>query len=186
MNGLRALKDISLQGFRHLAELTLILGGAKSGKTAHALASCPAPHCYIATAQASDSEMELRIAAHKAERGASWALAEAPLDLAQAIGTEAAEGRTLLIDCLTLWLSNLMHKNRALNTEVDALLGASKKAPGRIVMVSNEVGLGLVPMEKLSRDFRDAQGSLNQKVAAAASHVRFIAAGLPMVLKGLP
>jgi len=169
-----------------LAELTLILGGAKSGKTAHALASCPAPHCYIATAQASDSEMELRIAAHKAERGASWALAEAPLDLAQAIGTEAAEGRTLLIDCLTLWLSNLMHKNRALNTEVDALLGALKKAPGRIVMVSNEVGLGLVPMEKLSRDFRDAQGSLNQKVAAAASHVRFIAAGLPMVLKGLP
>jgi len=167
-----------------LAELTLIIGGAKSGKTAHALASCPAPHCYIATAQALDSEMESRIAAHQEERGETWGLAEAPLDLPGTIRAEAIEGRSLLIDCLTLWLSNLMHEQRALDTETNALLHAAKAAPGRIVMVSNEIGLGLVPMEKLSREFRDAQGALNQRVAAAADHVRFIAAGLPMVLKG--
>ena len=169
-----------------MAELTLILGGAKSGKTAHALASCPPPHCYIATAQALDPEMENRITAHKAERGETWGLAEAPLDLANAIQTEAAEGRTLLVDCLTLWLSNLMHEERALDSETDALLVATQSAPGHIVMVSNEIGLSLVPMEKLSRTFRDAQGTLNQRVAAAADNVRFIAAGLPMVLKGKP
>lgn len=167
-----------------MAEITLILGGARSGKTAHALAACPAPHCYIATAQALDSEMETRITAHKAERGETWGLAEAPLDLPGAIRDEAAEGRALLIDCLTLWLSNLMHHERAVDSETDALLDAARAAPGRIVMVSNEIGLGLVPMEKLSRDFRDAQGRLNQRVAAAADHVRFIAAGLPLILKG--
>lgn len=169
-----------------MAELTLILGGARSGKTAHALAACPAPHCYIATAQAFDSEMESRINAHQAERGASWKLAEAPLDLVSTIRAEAAEGRSLLVDCLTLWLSNLMHEQRAVDSETDALLTATKEAPGRVVMVSNEIGLGLVPMEKLSREFRDAQGLLNQRIAASADHVRFIAAGLPLVLKGLP
>ena len=167
-----------------MAELTLILGGAKSGKTAHALASCPAPHCYIATAQALDPEMENRISAHKAEREETWGLAEAPLDLTRAIQSEAAAGRTLLIDCLTLWLSNLMHEQRAVDSETYALLAATQSAPGHIVMVSNEIGLGLVPMEKLSREFRDAQGTLNQQVAAAADNVRFIAAGLPLILKG--
>lgn len=167
-----------------MAEVTLILGGGRSGKTAHALASCPAPHCYIATAQAFDEEMETRIAAHKRERGESWALAEAPLDLVTAITVEAAEGRSLLIDCLTLWLSNLMHQNKTLDEETDKLIAAIHTAPGRVVMVSNEIGLGLVPMEKLSREFRDAQGRLNQRIAAAADHVRFIAAGLPLTLKG--
>ncbi len=167
-----------------MAEVTLILGGGRSGKTAHALASCPAPHCYIATAQAFDAEMEARIAAHKLERGESWALAEAPLDLVAAITAEAAEGRSLLIDCLTLWLSNLMHHDKNLEDETDNLIAATRTAPGRIIMVSNEIGLGLVPMEKLSREFRDAQGRLNQRIAAAADHVRFIAAGLPLILKG--
>ncbi|MCL4158577.1 UNVERIFIED_CONTAM: hypothetical protein GTU68_035276, partial [Idotea baltica] len=106
--GHRALRVISSRGFRRLADLTLILGGGRSGKTAHALAACPAPHCYIATAQALDGEMQDRIATHKAERGESWGLCEAPLDLPSAVRTEAAEGRSLLIDCLTLWLSNLM------------------------------------------------------------------------------
>jgi adenosylcobinamide kinase/adenosylcobinamide-phosphate guanylyltransferase len=167
-----------------MAKLTLILGGARSGKTAHALAACPAPHCYIATAQALDGEMADRIAAHKAERGESWGLAEAPLDLAGALRAEAAEGRSLLVDCLTLWLSNLMHEGRDVAVETEALITAAQEVPGRVVMVSNEVGLGLVPMEKLSRDFRDAQGRLNQRVAAAVDQVRFIAAGLPLVLKG--
>jgi len=132
---------------RIVAELTLILGGARSGKTAHALAASPAPHCYIATAQALDGEMADRIAAHKAERGATY-------------------------------------HTRDIDAETAALITAARAAPGRIVMVSNEVGLGLVPMEKLSRDFRDAQGRLNQRIAAAADHVRFIAAGLPLILKG--
>ncbi len=167
-----------------MAEVTLILGGGRSGKTAHALASCPAPHCYIATAQAFDAEMETRIAAHKQERGESWTLAEAPLDLVAAITAEAAEGRSLLIDCLTLWLSNLMHHDKNLKDETDNLIEAACTAPGRIIMVSNEIGLGLVPMEKLSREFRDAQGRLNQRIAATADHVRFIAAGLPLILKG--
>lgn len=167
-----------------MADLTLILGGARSGKTAHALAAAPAPHCYIATAQALDGEMTARIAAHKLERGETWGLAEAPLNLTAAIGAEASADRTLLIDCLTLWLSNLMHEGRNIDSETDALIDAACTAPGRIVMVSNEVGLGLVPMEKLSRDFRDAQGRLNQRIAAAADHVRFIAAGLPLILKG--
>lgn len=167
-----------------MAELTLILGGARSGKTAHALASCPAPHCYIATAQALDPEMQMRIMAHKEERGESWGLAEAPLDLAAAIAAEAAAGRSLLVDCLTLWLSNLMHENKGISAETTQLIATAKAAPGRIVMVSNEVGLGLVPMEKLSRDFRDAQGGLNQRIAEAADYVRFIAAGLPLILKG--
>lgn len=167
-----------------MAELTLILGGARSGKTAHALAACPAPHCYIATAEAGDGEMAARIAAHKAERGESWGLAEAPLDLAAAIEREAAEGRSLLVDCLTLWLSNAMHAGRDIGAETDRLIAAVRAAPGRLVVVSNEVGLGLVPMESLSRRFRDEQGRLNQRVAAAADHVRFIAAGLPLILKG--
>lgn len=169
-----------------MAELTLILGGARSGKTAHALSACPAPHCYIATAQAFDVEMSERINAHKAERGPSWGLAEAPLDLAGAIEAEAKAGRSLLIDCLTLWLSNIIHAERAVEEETAQLLNAARAAPGRIVMVSNEIGLGLVPMEPLSRQFRDAQGRLNQRVAAAADHVAFIAAGLPLRLKGNP
>jgi len=173
-----------LREYRPLAELTLILGGARSGKTAHALGASPAPHCYIATAQALDGEMQDRIAAHKLERGKTWGLAEAPLDLAGAIRAEAAENRTLLIDCLTLWLSNLMHHERDIDAETATLINAARDAEGRIVMVSNEVGLGLVPMEKLSRDFRDAQGRLNQRIAEAADNVRFIAAGLPLILKG--
>lgn len=167
-----------------MAEITLILGGARSGKTAHALDACPAPHCYIATAQAFDGEMTDRIAAHKAERGESWGLVEAPLDLVGAIRAEAAQGRSLLVDCMTLWLSNLMHEGRDIAVETAALIDAAREVPGWVVMVSNEIGLGLVPMEKLSRDFRDEQGRLNQRVAAAADHVRFIAAGLPLVLKG--
>lgn len=166
-----------------MANVTLILGGGRSGKTAHALAACPAPHCYIATAQALDGEMTDRIAAHKAERGESWGLAEAPLDLVGAIRAEAAEGRSLLVDCLTLWLSNLMHKGRDVDAETEALIAAARGAPGRIVFVSNEVGLGLVPMEKLSREFRDEQGRLNQRIATAADRVEFVAAGLPLVLK---
>ncbi|MDH3667892.1 MAG: bifunctional adenosylcobinamide kinase/adenosylcobinamide-phosphate guanylyltransferase [Paracoccaceae bacterium] len=168
-----------------MAHVTLILGGARSGKSARALilAANP-PHIFIATAEALDDEMADRIRLHQAERGADWGLAEAPLDLAKAIRANAAEGATLLIDCLTLWLSNLMHHEREVQIETEALLAALAQAPGRVVLVSNEIGMGLSPMNALGREFRDAQGRLNQQVATAADRVEFVAAGLPLVLKG--
>ncbi|MEL6217680.1 MAG: bifunctional adenosylcobinamide kinase/adenosylcobinamide-phosphate guanylyltransferase [Pseudomonadota bacterium] len=169
-----------------MAEMTLILGGARSGKSARALALCPPPRTFIATAEALDEEMADRIARHKAERGEDWALVEAPLALSDAITAEAAPGRTLLVDCLTLWLSNLMHHERAPETEAARLLQAIAEAPGQVVLVSNEVGMGLAPMNALGRAFRDAQGRLNQRVAAAAARVEFVAAGLPLMLKGPP
>ena len=168
-----------------MAHVTLILGGARSGKSARALMlAADPPHIFIATAQALDDEMAARIAAHQAERGPDWQLAEAPLELAGAVCTHGAKGTVLLIDCLTLWLSNLMHHERDVAAETGALIQALAKVPGRVVLVSNEIGLGLAPMNALGRDFRDAQGRLNQEVAAVADRVEFVAAGLPMVLKG--
>jgi len=164
-----------------MADVTLILGGARSGKTARALSLTPTPRAYVATAEARDGEMAERIAAHQAERGTDWDLIEAPTDLVAAI--KDANGRALLIDCLTLWLSNLTAAERDIAAETDALIKALKTASGPIIFVSNEIGLGLVPMESLSRRFRDEQGRLNQRIAAAADHVEFIAAGLPLRLK---
>ncbi|MEM7544314.1 MAG: bifunctional adenosylcobinamide kinase/adenosylcobinamide-phosphate guanylyltransferase [Pseudomonadota bacterium] len=164
-----------------MPDITLILGGARSGKTARALTLTPAPRAYVATAEAHDGEMEARIAAHKAERGADWDLIEAPLDLAAAI--DGAAGRALLIDCLTLWLSNLMAAGRDVEAETTALITALGRATTPVILVSNEIGLGLVPMEPLSRRFRDEQGRLNQRIATAATHVEFVAAGLPLRLK---
>lgn len=169
-----------------MAHLTLILGGARSGKSARALALCPPPRVFIATAEALDAEMADRIARHKAERGADWALVEAPLDLAGAIQAEAAPGRALLVDCLTLWLSNLMHHERDVEAETADLIAMLGEVPGFAVLVSNEVGMGLAPMNALGRAFRDEQGRLNQRVAAAADRVEFVAAGLPLTLKGGP
>lgn len=169
-----------------MADCTLILGGARSGKSARALALCPAPHVFVATAEALDADMADRIARHQAERGPDWALVEAPLDLAPVIAGHAAPGVTLLVDCLTLWLSNLMHHGRDVGAETAGLLGALAAAPGAVVLVSNELGLGLAPMNALGRAFRDHQGRLNQAVAAQAGRVEFIAAGLPLVLKGAP
>ncbi|MEM8792841.1 MAG: bifunctional adenosylcobinamide kinase/adenosylcobinamide-phosphate guanylyltransferase [Pseudomonadota bacterium] len=167
-----------------MAHVTFILGGARSGKSARALALAPPPHVFIATAEALDDEMTERIRLHQEERGPSWTLAEAPLDLGPAMAAHAGPDTTLVIDCLTLWLSNLMHHERDVEEETSNLIGALNDAPGRIVLVSNEIGLGLAPMESLSRRFRDAQGRLNQRIAAAADRVEFIAAGLPLTLKG--
>ena len=169
-----------------MARVSLILGGARSGKSARALELAPAPHVFIATAEALDGEMEARIRAHQAERGPDWGLAEAPLELADAIRAHAGEGVTLLVDCLTLWLSNLMHHERDVEAETEALIAALAGVPGRVVLVSNEIGMGLSPMNALGRAFRDAQGRLNQRIAAVADHVEFVAAGLPLTLKGSP
>lgn len=167
-----------------MAHLTLILGGARSGKSARALALAPAaPRRFIATAEALDDEMAERIARHRVERAGDWTLAEVPLDLAAALAGPVPPGTVTVVDCLTLWLSNLMHHERDVTAETEALLAAAGRAEGRIVMVSNEIGLGLSPMNALGRAFRDAQGRLNQRIAAAAHHVEFIAAGLPLVLK---
>jgi len=164
--------------------ITLILGGARSGKTAHALAAAEATGrglVMIATAEALDAEMAERIARHRAERGPRWRTIEATLDLAGALARVSA-GETAVVDCLTLWVSNLMHAERDLEAEAARLIAA---LPGRdMVLVSNEVGLGIVPDNALARRFRDAAGRLNQQVAAAADRVVFVAAGLPLVLKG--
>ncbi len=161
--------------------------GSNVGKSARALALAgQPPHVFIATAEALDGEMRDRIAQHKAERGESWGLVEEPLELAEAVRANAAEGTTLVVDCLTLWLSNLMHRERVVEVETENLIAALAAAPGRVVLVSNEVGMGLAPMNALGRDFRDAQGRLNQQIAGVADHVEFVAAGLPLVLKGAP
>ncbi len=167
-----------------MSRISLILGGARSGKTARALTLCAEPpHTYLATAQPLDGEMDARIAAHRAERGETWGVIEEPLEISDALrGADA--GTTILIDCLTLWLSNLMHHERDVEAETTRLIAALTDTTNRVVLVSNEIGLGLVPMEKLSRDFRDAQGRLNQRIAAAADNVEFVVAGLPMTLKG--
>jgi adenosylcobinamide kinase/adenosylcobinamide-phosphate guanylyltransferase len=170
-----------------MARVSLVLGGARSGKSARALALAGTPpHVFIATAEALDGEMAERIRLHQAERGESWALVEEPLELAAAITANAAEGATLLIDCLTLWLSNLIHHERDVAAETEALADVLSVVSCRVVLVSNEIGMGLAPMNALGRDFRDAQGRLNQRIAAVADHVEFVAAGLPMVLKGQP
>jgi adenosylcobinamide kinase / adenosylcobinamide-phosphate guanylyltransferase len=163
---------------------TLVLGGARSGKTRYALEAAqarPGPLVMIATAEALDGEMAERIARHRAERGPRWRTLEAPLDLVGPLeGTGC--GETVVVDCLTLWLSNLMHAERDVEAEVEGLLTA---LPGREAwLVSNEVGLGVVPQTLLGRRFRDEAGRMNQRLAAKADRVVFVAAGLPLLLKG--
>ena len=165
------------------ASLTLVLGGARSGKSRQAEALVtrhPPPWTYVATAQAFDAEMHDRIAEHRAHRDAGWRTVEAPLDLAAALAVPGPA----LADCLTLWLTNLMlggHDVLAATAALDAALDI-RAAP--TVLVANEVGLGIVPDNALARAFRDQAGRLNQHLAARADTVVFVAAGLPIVLKG--
>lgn len=164
--------------------IELIIGGARSGKSG--LAETRARDCglavtYIATGEARDAEMRERIAHHRARRPAAWRTVEEPLALAGALARAAASDACLLVDCLTLWLTNVILAGR--EDEIDALLGALPALPGRVILVSNEVGWGIVPENALARRFRDEQGRLNQRVAALADRVTLIAAGLPLVLK---
>jgi adenosylcobinamide kinase / adenosylcobinamide-phosphate guanylyltransferase len=171
-----------------LPALTLVLGGARSGKSRYAeglAAGAAAGVTYIATAEPGDREMAARIAQHRARRSASWKTVEAPLDLAPAILAHVDPGRPVLVDCLTLWLSNVLLAGRVPEHESEALCASLHKAAGPVVLVANEVGLGLVPESPLGREFRDAAGRLNQQVAALADRVVFVAAGLPLVLKGV-
>lgn len=169
--------------------LELILGGARSGKSrlAERLATESAlAVTYIATSQALDGEMNTRIQHHRERRPAHWRLVEEPLALAQVLREQASADKCLLVDCLTLWLTNLlMLDNPArLSAERDALLDCLSGLPGRILLVSNETGLGVVPMGELSRRFVDEAGWLHQALAERCQRVVFCVAGLPMVLKG--
>jgi adenosylcobinamide kinase/adenosylcobinamide-phosphate guanylyltransferase len=170
-----------------LAPVTLVLGGARSGKSRYAerlVEGAAAGGTYCATAEAGDAEMAARIAAHRARRGPFWRTVEETLALAPLVAAEAACDRPLLIDCLTLWLSNLLLADRPIERETEALCRALRRAEGPVVLVANEVGMGLVPETPLGRHFRDAAGRLNQEVAALADRVVFVAAGLTLLLKG--
>lgn len=163
-----------------------VLGGARSGKSRYAQARAEAlglKPVYVATAQAFDGEMRERIARHQADRGGVWTTVEAPVDLAQAVGAHAAAGTVLLVDCLTLWVSNLILGDHDVAARTDALLHALGQAAGPAILVANEVGLGIVPDNALARRFRDEAGIVNQRVAAAVGEVQFVAAGLPLRLK---
>jgi adenosylcobinamide kinase/adenosylcobinamide-phosphate guanylyltransferase len=167
------------------ARLTLVLGGARSGKSRYAeslIAVLPPPWIYVATAQALDAEMAARISAHRARRGAGWTTVEAPRELAATLTAHATV--PILVDCLTLWLSNLMMADAEIDGEIDRLDRALAKATAPVALVANEVGSGIVPDNALARRFRDQQGLLNQRIAAQADHVVLMVAGLPLSLKG--
>jgi adenosylcobinamide kinase / adenosylcobinamide-phosphate guanylyltransferase len=164
----------------------LILGGARSGKSAYAQVlaeACSPERLYLATGAPGDEEMAARIARHQADRGAGWKTLEEPLEVASALLTHAQAGRVVVVDCLTLWLSNLMQAGRDPGDAVTALAEAMGALAGPVVLVSNEVGMGLVPDHKLGREFRDWQGRVNREIGAACDAVIFVAAGLPLQLK---
>ena len=167
-----------------LPKITLVLGGAASGKSALAerlACTTGRPRVYIATAEALDADMAARIAAHRRARGPGWRTIEAPRDLPAALSDLPADA-VALIDCLTLWLTN--HLIDGSEPPVAALCRALEAAPCPVILVSNEVGAGIVPADSLSRRFRDAQGRLNQRIAAQAGLVVAVMAGLPLALKG--
>jgi adenosyl cobinamide kinase/adenosyl cobinamide phosphate guanylyltransferase len=169
------------------ARLTLVLGGARSGKSRYAetlITALPPPWIYAATAQGLDAEMAARIDAHRSRRGAGWTTVETPRDLAATL--VAHDKAPVLVDCLTLWLSNLMMADAIIDAEFDRLDQALAKATAPVVLVANEVGSGVVPDNALARRFRDSQGLLNQRIAAQADQVVLIVAGLPLFLKGRP
>lgn len=166
--------------------IELVIGGARSGKSSFAERQARESGLavtYVATGEARDEEMDARIAHHRERRPAEWRTIEEPLALADALVREAAAERCLLVDCLTLWLSNAMFAKR--EDEIDKLLAALTTLPGHVILVSNEVGWGIVPENALARRFRDEQGRLNQRIAALAEQVTLVAAGLPLTLKDI-
>ena len=168
--------------------ITLVIGGARSGKSKYAeelAARNDLPVAYVATATALDDEMEARIAHHQARRPKSWILHECPLELVALLKTEAQKEQTILVDCLTLWINNQLHENPQKNFSLlfSELIEAIKNSPACIIFVANEVGLGIIPLGEITRQFVDEAGRLNQQLAQAANHVVFMVAGLPLILK---
>jgi adenosylcobinamide kinase / adenosylcobinamide-phosphate guanylyltransferase len=167
--------------------VTLVLGGARSGKSRYAESLITAnkpPWTYIATAEAGDEEMAARIKVHRERRNSCWRTIEAPREVAAVLAE--CESRPVLVDCLTLWLSNLMLTHADIEREIDRLENALRAMKAHVVLVANEVGLGIVPEHQLGRQFRDWQGILNQRMAAQADHVFLMVAGLPLVVKSRP
>lgn len=165
---------------------TLVLGGAASGKSDYSeqlVRSCGLDKSYIATAQAFDDEMRRKITKHQEDRGTDWLTTEAPVDLPEQL-VKQPEGNVTLVDCLTLWLSNLMLSEADIPEITKALLTSIDSNPDPIVFVSNEVGLGIVPDTPLGRRFREHQGKLNRLIAAKSDLVVLVTAGIPQVLKG--
>ena len=170
-----------------LPAITLVLGGAASGKSAYAetlVAESGLRQVYIATAEETDEEMAAKITDHRARRGESWTTIEAPLELAMALQANARSGNAVLVDCLTVWLGNLVMRERDVGAETAALVATLGAVRGSAVIVSNEIGYGIVPDSPLSRRFRNLHGALNQAVAGIADRVVLVAAGLPLALKG--
>ncbi len=171
---------------RTIARSLLVLGGARSGKSAYAQSLAEAysrERLYLATAAAGDEEMAARIARHRADRGHGWTTFEEPLEITAALLTRAQPSRVVVVDCLTLWLSNLMLAGRDPGPAVTALAGAIGALAGPAILVSNEVGMGIVPDHKLGREFRDWQGRANREIGAVCDAVIFVAAGFPLQLK---
>ena len=175
------------RGFRRRSRLILVLGGAASGKSQAALelAGNRGPKVLVATGQALDREMAERIARHRASRSSDWHTAEVPVDLAGWFREHAAAYRTIVVDCLTLWLSNLLGQVRdgAVPEQVGELLDVIRASPARIVLVSNELGLGVVPANRTGRRFRDLAGKAHQQIATSADEVYLAVAGLRLRLK---
>ena len=169
-----------------MATRVLVVGGQRSGKSRYAerlvAASGRAP-VYLAVATAGDGEMAARIAAHRGRRAEGWHTVEEPLDIAAALARESRPDIAVLVECLTLWLSNLMGAGRDIEAETDRLVEALGRAAGPVVLVSNEVGGGIMPDNALARRYADALGVLNQRVAAVATQVVLVAAGQPLILK---
>ena len=165
----------------------LVLGGARSGKSAYAerrAAEAGSRLCYFATGRAWDDEMRERIAVHQARRGPEWTTTDAPLELLEALRSHSDEDTIALVDCLTLWITNLMMAERDVAAEGERLAAGLADMPGRVVLVSSEVGLGIVPENAMARAFRDHAGRLAQDIAAIADEVVLVTAGLPLKLKG--
>ncbi|SOE09443.1 adenosylcobinamide kinase /adenosylcobinamide-phosphate guanylyltransferase [Hoeflea halophila] len=170
-----------------LPPVTLVLGGARSGKSAFAeklVEPASSERLYLATGRAWDDEMRNRISSHQARRGQGWKTVEAPVKLAEALVANAGADRPVLVDCLTLWVTNLMLGEEDLDVAFDGLCAALPGLPAPVVFVSNEVGLGIVPDNAVARAFRDHAGRLHQKIAGLADEVYFVAAGLPLKMKG--
>ena len=168
------------------ARITLVTGGARSGKSRYGeslITALPPPWVYVATAEAGDAEMVARIAEHRKRRPASWTIIEEPHELAGAF-SRIDEAAPVLVDCLTLWLSNRLLVDADFEKETEGLAGVLAHRTGSVVLVTNEVGSGIVPDNALARRFRDAQGRLNQRMAALADRVVLVVAGMPLVVKG--
>ena len=171
-----------------MQKITLILGGTRSGKSAYgemlALKNFSSP-IYIFTAQAWDDEMKSRIKTHKKRReGKNWKDIEAPIELGTAIKNNATSNNCILVDCLTLWLTNILLAGQDIDDAINELLQMIKACPGEIILISSEVGLGIVPENSMARQFRDFSGKLHQKLAIEAENVLLMVAGIPMVVKG--